>query len=115
MFTKGEIAYLKSEFSPRFGALPRLADGFLLRSWKSGPNRGQPRLPAAAASLRDKGYLEIRQERSVQPSRAFLTIDGLAALSAAFFVHHLLDPKRFEHIATELDTHLSNDAAGKPL
>jgi hypothetical protein len=50
-FDAAERALLRLEFSPRFGQAPSLADGIWLRTWRTGARAGQPKIPAAAASM----------------------------------------------------------------
>jgi hypothetical protein len=38
-----------------FSTFPTIADGFLLKTWRGGPQAGQPKLPPAARSLLDGG------------------------------------------------------------
>src|SRR5271166_6320946 len=44
-FTPAERAWLRQELGVHFGAPPHIADGIFLRSWKSGPEKGRPKLP----------------------------------------------------------------------
>ena len=41
-FTPGERAYIRRELDLFFSTLPRVADGFYLRTWRGGPQAGQP-------------------------------------------------------------------------
>src|SRR5271157_6163490 len=50
-FTSAERAWLRQELGVHFGAPPHIADGLFLRSWKSGPEKGKPKLPPAAQSM----------------------------------------------------------------
>ena len=62
-FTLAERAWLRQELGVHFGAGPQIADGLFLRSWKSGPEKGKPKLPPAARSMLDRGLIEIRPAR----------------------------------------------------
>ena len=106
VLTRDEAAYLRAELLPRFGVAPILADGILLRSWKSGPHSGTPRLPPAVKSLVARGFLEIRQPSPGQPFRAFWTPAGLEALAAALRDRRAFNPDRYQHLAQELSTRL---------
>ncbi|MBV8912954.1 MAG: hypothetical protein JOZ05_07955 [Acetobacteraceae bacterium] len=46
-FTAPERDVIRREFSPRFGAYPSLTEAIILRTWRAGPQAGQPRLPQA--------------------------------------------------------------------
>lgn len=56
-FTAAERALIRYAFMPRFGQVPRLADGVWLRTWKSGPHKGGPKLPPALAGMRERGLV----------------------------------------------------------
>ena len=57
-----------------FGQPSYLADGILLRSWRSGPEKNQPKLPAAVRSMIERGLVELRSgQRGV---RGFFTAAG---------------------------------------
>jgi hypothetical protein len=107
-FTGAEIAFLRNEFTPRFGTEPRIGDGIMLRSWKSGPSRGQPRLPGAIQSMMSRGLVEVTQlPRGQNPLnsqlfRAHFTSEGLVALRDALQSRKSFDPDRFGHLIAEL-------------
>jgi hypothetical protein len=78
-FTAPERELIRREMGMRFGQYPRLADGLFLRTWRSGPQAGQPKLPPAIRSMLTRGLVELRSERGRMP-RAVFTAAGLAAL-----------------------------------
>jgi hypothetical protein len=49
-FTTAERDLIRREMGPHFGQLPSLADGLLLRTWRGGPQQGEPKLPPAVRS-----------------------------------------------------------------
>jgi hypothetical protein len=100
--TREEVAYLRTELLPRFGVAPSLADGILLRSWKSGPLGGTPRLPPAIKSLAERGLVDIRQSSLGQPFRAFWTPSGLEALGEALRDRRSFNSDRYAHVSQEL-------------
>lgn len=112
--TREETSYLRIELLPRFGVAPSLADGILLRSWKSGPLTGSPRLPPAVKSLAERGFLLIRQPFPGQPFRAFWTPVGLNVLTEALRDRRTFNPKRYAHLTSELasDVGTKNMPAG---
>ena len=59
-FDAAERALMRLEFFPRFGQAPSLADGIWLRTWRTGAKAGQPKIPAAAASMLARGLLELQ-------------------------------------------------------
>ena len=50
-FTPAERAYIRSELDRYFTTLPTVAEGLMLRTWRTGPRAGQPKLGPAAQSL----------------------------------------------------------------
>ena len=49
-FTLPERALLRHEFFVRLGQAPLLAHGIRLRSWRTGSQAGQPKLPPALSA-----------------------------------------------------------------
>ena len=99
-FTPAERAWLRQELGVHFGAGPQIADGLFLRSWKSGPEKGKPKLPPAARSMLDRGLIEIRPGRIGYS--AFLTEAGLTALRQLVLDARAMDPSRFGHLREQL-------------
>ena len=58
-FTPAERAYIRSELDRYFTTLPTVAEGLMLRTWKTGPRAGQPKLGPAAQSLLDRGFVSL--------------------------------------------------------
>ena len=58
-FSTAERNLLRHEFLPRFGQVPSLPDGIRLKVWRGGPQAGQPKVPAAVASMLNRGLVEI--------------------------------------------------------
>ena len=46
-FTSPEREYIRRELDQFFGTFPSVADGFQLKTWRGGPQKGQPKLPPA--------------------------------------------------------------------
>jgi hypothetical protein len=99
-FTPAERAYIRSELDRYFTTLPTVAEGLMLRTWKSGPCAGQPKLGPAAQSLLDRGFVSLDPHST--PPRLFFTAFGLAALRAMMRDRRLADPEKFAHIRVEL-------------
>ena len=99
-FTPDERAYIRRELDLFFSTLPRVADGFHLRTWRGGPRAGQPKLPLAAQGLVARGLMRL--DASLRPPRLFLTEAGLAALRAMMADARLASPKAFAHVRQEL-------------
>ena len=47
-FTTAERDYIRRNLDQFFSTLPTVADGFLLKTWRSGPQAGQPKVPLPA-------------------------------------------------------------------
>jgi hypothetical protein len=98
--TPDERAYIRRELDLFFSTLPRVADGLYLRTWRGGPQAGQPKVPLAAQGLLARGL--VRLDASLRPPRLFFTEAGLAALRAMMADPRLASPKAFAHVRQEL-------------
>ena len=99
-FTLPERALLRHEFFVRFGQAPLLADGIRLRSWRTGPHAGQPKLPPAVASMLARDLVTLQSDRigaSVQ-----FTAAGYAALRLLAQDRRALNPLTYAHLRQEL-------------
>jgi hypothetical protein len=72
----------------------------MLRTWKTGPRAGQPKLGPAAQSLLDREFVSV--DPHSRPPRMFFTATGLTALRAMMRNGRLADPAKFAHIRLEL-------------
>ena len=108
-FTAAERDLIRREMSLHFGQYPSLAEGLLLRSWRGGPQKGEPKLPPAVRSMLERGLVELRTERS--GLRAFFTEAGLAALRLLLQDHRAMDSVRFAHLRQELGLETPETAA----
>jgi len=99
-FTPAERNLLRHEFLVRFGQAPRLADGIWLRSWRGGLQAGQPKIPAAVASLLERGLVELGPDRI--GFRARFTPAGIAAVRLLAQDKRALNPKQYAHVLEEL-------------
>ena len=109
--TAAERDLIRREMGLHFGQLPSLADGLLLRTWRGGPQKGEPKLPPAVRSMLERGLVEVRTERS-RP-RAFLTEAGWAALRQLLQDRRAMDPARFAHLRRELGLDVLEGAAAE--
>lgn len=99
-FTPGERAYIRQELDQFFSTLPTVAEGFMLKIWRSGPNEGQPKVPATAQGLVERGLM--RAEPANRPPRLYFTEAGIVALRAMMADGRLASPAKFAHIRREL-------------
>jgi hypothetical protein len=107
-FTAGERDYIRRELDMFFSTLPRVADGFHLKTWRGGPLAGQPKVPPPARSLLNKGLLRLDDGRRLP--KAFFTEAGIAALRAMMSDRRLASPEQFAHVRRELSIDLSHKA-----
>jgi hypothetical protein len=101
LLSTAERDLIRREFCVRFGTPPRLADGILLRIWRSGPLTGQPKVPAAVQSLVERGLMVV-QAKSAHLARAYFTEAGLDTIRWLALQRRGLDPVSFAHVRREL-------------
>ena len=99
---------IRREMGLHFGQLPSLADGLFLRTWRGGPQKGEPKLPPAVRTMLERGLVEVRPGR-LGP-RAFFTEEGLAALRQLLRDRRAMDPARFAQLRRELGLEAPEDA-----
>jgi hypothetical protein len=103
LFTPTERDLIRREFCKHFGSYPKLADGMLLRTWRSGPKADLPKIPKAMAGLVERGLVDVPS--GPQPAfvaRAHFTAAGLAALRKLLQDRRSMDPQQFAHLRQEL-------------
>jgi hypothetical protein len=101
-FTAPERDLIRRELGLRFTTYPSIANGILLRTWRAGPQAGQPKLPPAIRSMLDRGLVELRPDSHRRLPCAFFTEAGVAALRELAEDRRALDPVRFAHVRREL-------------
>ena len=99
-FTSSEREYIRRELDQFFSTLPTVADGFSLKIWRGGPQKGEPKLPPAALTLLERGMMRLDRSRAIP--RVLFTETGIAALRQMMADARLADPGRFAHIRREL-------------
>ena len=100
-FTLPERALLRHEFFVRFGQAPLLAHGIRLRSWRTGPQAGQPKLPPAVVSMLARGLVVLQSDR-IGPLAHF-TDASYAALRVLAQDGRALNPLTYAHLHQELE------------
>jgi DNA-binding MarR family transcriptional regulator len=80
-----------------------------LRTWRAGPQAGQPKLSPAIRSMLERGLIEIRRDARSRLPYAFFTEAGVTALRRLAQDRRALDPVRFAHIRRELGTPAESD------
>jgi hypothetical protein len=99
-FTPGERDYIRRELDMVFSTLPTVAEGFQLRTWRGGPQAGQPKIPPVAKGLVDRGLMRL--DTSGRLPRLFFTETGLAELRTMMMDRRFADTKKFAHVRQEL-------------
>jgi hypothetical protein len=98
-FDAAERAYIRRELDEVLSTLPAAADGFMVRTRKTGANAGNPKIPPAGQSLVERGLMRLEQRPS---PRLFFTEAGWAALKRMMSNPQQADRKKFAHIRQEL-------------
>jgi hypothetical protein len=99
-FSAGERDYIRRELDMFFSTYPTVADGFLLKTWRGGPQAGQPKLPPPAKSLLERGLMRL--DSSQRMPRLFFTETGMIELRKMMSERRLADPTKFAHVRQEL-------------
>jgi len=99
-FTPSERSYIRRELDLFFTTLPTVAEGFQLKTWKTGPQAGQPKLPPAGKTLVERGLMRL--DTTSYPPRLFFTGKGKSALRCMMANPRLANPEKFAHIRREL-------------
>jgi hypothetical protein len=99
-FTPDERDYIRRELDQFFSTLPAVADGFQLKTWRGGPQAGQPKLPLPAKGLVARGLMRI--DTTQHWPRLLFTETGIAALRTMMREPRLADPVKFAHVRQEL-------------
>jgi chromatin segregation and condensation protein Rec8/ScpA/Scc1 (kleisin family) len=99
-FTPAERDYIRRELDMFFSTLPSVAEGFQLKTWRGGPQAGQPKLSPNAKGLLERGLMRL--DTSQRLPRLFFTDAGLAELRRMMADRRFADPKKFAHVRQEL-------------
>ena len=100
LFTAPERDLIRRELGMRFSQFPSVAGGLFLRTWRSGPQAGQPKVPPPVRSMLERGLVTLRTDQ--RWTRAHFTPAGLDALREMARDRRLLDPVRYAHVRQEL-------------
>jgi hypothetical protein len=100
-FTPQKRELIRLELMPRFGQEPDLANGLFLRTWRAGPQKGQPKIPKAIQSMLDRGLVRIGANPTGRAA-AFFTEIGLEGLRLLLQDRRAMDPERYVYLRREL-------------
>jgi hypothetical protein len=102
-FTKKDRDLIRMEFMDRFGSATSIHEGFWLKRWATGPNKGQPKIPPAVQSMSDRGLVRIVEDGDRLP-RVLLTEGGLRALVEMADDARAFQPReRYSHVLAEIE------------
>jgi hypothetical protein len=80
-FTKQDRDLIRLEYMDRFGSAVSIHEGFWLSRWATGPNKGEPKVPAVVGSMLERGLVVIVDDGRGLP-RVLFTDAGFQALVA---------------------------------
>ena len=100
-FTQQERDLIRLELTPRFSLEPDLANGLFVRTWHSGSQKGQPKIPKAIQTMLDRGVVKIGTN-PMGRAAAFFTETGLEGLRQLLQDRRAMDPERFDYLRREL-------------
>jgi hypothetical protein len=106
-FTTPERELIRREFCQHFGGYPLVAQGIFLRTWRGGPQAGEPKLPPAVRSMLERGLVELRRDGRF--ARAHFTTAGITTLRDFAANRRYLDPIRYAHVRRELGLEVEAD------
>jgi hypothetical protein len=89
-FKPGQRECIRRELDTFFSTYPTVAEGFQLKTWRSGPQAGQPKRPPSARSLLDRGLMRL--DAGSRPPQLLFTDAGLIELRAMMADRRLADP-----------------------
>jgi hypothetical protein len=72
----------------------------MLKTWRGGPQAGQPKIPPAAKGLLDRGLMRL--DTGQRLPRLFFTGAGMAELRKMMSDRRFADPTKFAHVRQEL-------------
>jgi hypothetical protein len=99
-FTAKERDYIRRELDMFFSTLPTVAEGFMIKRWRGGPQAGQPKISPLAQGLMDRGLMRL--DSGGRFPRLLFTDAGLAELRVMMLDRRFADPVKFAHIRQEL-------------
>ena len=102
-FTPAERDFIRREFCTHFSSYPAPADSLFLRTWRAGPQKGQPKVPKAMAGLLERNLVSLPSEPQFGfGRRAYFTKASLTALRELLQDRRSMNPQRFAHLRQEL-------------
>lgn len=95
-----EKEFVRREFRALLNEAPSVHDGFRLKRWATGPNKGKVKLSAAVQGMLDRGLITF-EDVGFWPTAKF-TERGLRALKLMAADRRAFDPSRYQQLIDEL-------------
>jgi len=95
-----EKEFVRREFRALLNEAPSVHDGFRLKRWATGPNKGQVKLSTAVQGMLDRGLITF-DDVGLWPKAKF-TEKGLRALQLMAADKRAFDPARYQRLIDEL-------------
>ena len=100
LLNTAEREIIRREFMSRFNDAPSVHEGFHVKRWSTGPNKGKPKLTAGISGMLERGLITITDE-GYWP-RAKFSEKGLRALKLMAADRRAFDPSRYSQLIDEL-------------
>ena len=101
ILTLAQREFVRREYRALINDAPSIHDGFRLRRWTTGLNKGKVKLSTAVQGLLDRGMITF-EDVGFWPKATF-TEKGLRALKLMAADRRALDPSRYQRLIDELD------------
>ena len=103
VFTAKDRKLIRLEFRDRLGSAASIHEGFWLRRWATGSNKGHAKIPAGVQSLIARGLVRIVVGEDGKRPRARFTDAGFRALVEMADDARAFQPReRYSHLLTEI-------------
>ena len=98
--TPPERELIRREFMARFGPAPSVTQGFVVKRWATGPQKGRPKLSTAVQGLLDRGLVTLVDEGHWP--RVLFTAKGVQALKLMAAEPRALNSEHHQDMIAEL-------------
>ena len=98
--TNAEKEFIRREFRALLNEAPSIHDGFRLKRWVTGPNKGKVKLSAATQGMLDRGLINF-DDVGFWPKAKF-TDKGLQVLKLMAADRRSFDPARYQRLIDEV-------------
>ena len=95
-----EREFVRREFRALINDAPSVHDGFRLKRWMTGPNKGKVKLSTAVQGLLDRGLITF-EDVGLWPTAKF-TENGLRALKLMAADRRAFDPALYQRLIDEV-------------